>query len=450
MTKQKHLKRRVRERMLKTGESYVSARRNVLRQGAPSPAAPAKGPHFPGNVPAATALRVLLAQRGVRAPHTGLPFSEAMVFGIAGGIGAGVFAFRYEKEDFSSFFVAGRHLWEDDLSYLQRAAGRFGVKTQTQEASGAKKGLLQLQELLQVAGPVIAWVDLANLPYRGMPEQWSGGGYHVIVVYEVDVAQGLASVGDLADSPITIGLPELAVARARIGKQKHRLLGLTGEAAAMDLEAAIQDGLQACHAGLTRGRSSNFTLEGFQNWGEQLVALGEEGWPVKFPAGRNLWRGLTSILDFTEHYGTGGGLTRPIFSDFLQEASQALERPDLAELAVQYAELGTAWSALAEAALPDEVGQFREAKELLRRKAELFLSEGARGRESYAEIWSRLDQLAEEAAESFPLPQPEIQSLLQGLSERVGELHRLETQAAAALDQAATARPASDRGVVLP
>jgi len=38
---------------------------------------------------------------------------------------------------------------------------------------------------------------------------------------------------------------------------------------------------------------------------------------------------------------------------------------------------------------------------------------------------------------SFPLPQPEVQSLLQGLSERVGELYRLETQAAAALDQAA-------------
>jgi len=437
MTKQKHLKRRVRQRMLKTGESYVSARRNVLRQASPSEPGPSRGPHFPGKIPAATALRALLAHRGVRDPHTGHPFSEAMVFGMAGGIGAGVFAFRYEKEDFSSFFVAGRHLWADDLSYLQHAAGRFGADTHVHEATGAKKGLLQLQELLQTGGPVIAWVDMANLPYRGMPEFWSGGGYHVIVVYEVDMAQGQASVGDLADSPITVSLEELAVARARIGKQKHRLLGLTGGPAPIDLGAAIQDGLRACHAGLTRGRSSNFTLEGFKNWGEQLVAPGKEGWPAKFPAGRNLWRGLTSILDFTEHYGTGGGLARPLFSDFLQEASQALDRPDLAALAEQYAQLGAAWSALAEAALPDEVAPLREAKELLRLKAELFLSEGASGLESFREIWARLDQLAEEAVESFPLAQPEIQSLLQGLSDRVGELYRLETQAAAALDQAA-------------
>jgi hypothetical protein len=166
-----------------------------------------------------------------------------------------------------------------------------------------------------------------------MPEHWSGGGYHVVLVYELDLAQGRASVGDLADLPISLSLQELAVARARIGKQKHRLLGLTGEPAPIDLAAA--------------------------------------------------------------------------------------------------------WSALAEAALPDEVAPLREAKQLLRHKAELFLSEGARGRESYVEIRSRLDQLAEAAAESFPLPQAEIESLLQGLSQRVGELHRLESQAAAALDQAA-------------
>jgi hypothetical protein len=278
---------------------------------------------------------------------------------------------------------------------------------------------------------------MANLPYRGMPEHWSGGGYHVVVVYELDLAQDQASVGDLADSPITLSLQELAVARARIGKQKHRLLGLTGEPAPIDLGAAIRAGLRACHSGLTGGRSSNFTLEGLKNWSEQLVAPGKEGWPAKFPPGRNLWRGLTSIFDFTEHYGTGGGLARPLFSDFLQEASQALDRPDLAELAERYARLGSAWSALAEAALPDEVAPLREAKQLLRRKAELFLSEGARGRESCVEIWSRLDQLAEGVAESFPLPQAETQSLLQGLSERVGELYRVESQTATALDQAA-------------
>src|SRR5437667_307197 len=80
--------------------------------------------HFPGNVPAATALRVLLAHAGVRAPHTGQPFSEALLFAVAGGVGAGMFSFFYEKEGFASFFVSGRHGWRDNLVYFRNALAR--------------------------------------------------------------------------------------------------------------------------------------------------------------------------------------------------------------------------------------------------------------------------------------------------------------------------------------
>jgi hypothetical protein len=428
MTSQKHLKRRVRERMLKTGESYVSARRHVLRQA--KPAKSSLTPHFPGSVPAATALRILLAQQGVRNPHTGQPCSEAMVFGIAGGIGAGVFAFRYEKEDFSSFFVAGRHRWEDDLSYLRLAAERFGSQTVIREASGARKGLNQLQELLQEGRPVIAWVDMASLPYRAMPQVWSGGGYHVVVVYELDEAAATATIGDLADELISIALSDLARARARIAKQKQRLLALSGRPAFVDLAAAVREGLRACHAGLTRGRSANFTLEAFKTWAVQMTAAGKEGWPAKFAPGRNLWRGLTSIYDFVENYGTGGGLCRPLFADFLHEATDALDRRDLSDLAGRYAELGAGWSALAEAALPEEVRPFRQAKELLRRKAELFLSEGQAGQQAYAKAWAELGTLADAAAASFPLKQRQVRELLAQLADGIGALYRSEAEAA--------------------
>jgi hypothetical protein len=66
-----------------------------------------------------TALRSVLVHAGVRAPHTGQPYSEAMLLGIAGGIGAGVVSFLCEKGDFPFFFIAGRHDWQDDPSYLR-------------------------------------------------------------------------------------------------------------------------------------------------------------------------------------------------------------------------------------------------------------------------------------------------------------------------------------------
>ena len=152
--------------MTKTGEGYATARRQVIRQAPQKATDPATRCHFPGNVPAPTALRVLLAHAGVKSSGTKEPLSEAMVFGIAGGIGAGVFSFLYEKEDFASFFIAGRHMWWDDKGYPVAACKRFGVQPIIKESSGVKPGEKHLRELLDAHGPVIAWIDMGSLPHR--------------------------------------------------------------------------------------------------------------------------------------------------------------------------------------------------------------------------------------------------------------------------------------------
>ena len=431
MTTQKHLKRRVRERMERTGETYVTARRHVVAlPEARQDAEPFQ--HYPGSNPAAAALRVLAANAGLIAPHTGEPLSEAMALGLAGGIGAGMFTFRYEAEDFSSFYVAGRHLWQDDLGFLQGGCARLGLETRVEEASGAGPGLAKLEAVLEECGPAVAWVDAAHLPYRGMPAAWSGGAYHVVVVYRVEREAGTALLGDLADRPIELPLPTLAEARARIKKDKHRVLGVRPSAggAGLDLERAVRDGVAACVRGLTDARLKNFTLEAFRTWGNRLHGdRSKDGWERLFPPGRNLWDGLTSIYHFVEHYGTGGGLFRPLFADFLAEAGKALVDPQFAAAAERYAELGRGWSALAEAALPDGVPAFREAKELHTRKSELFLEEGAGAGEELAAVWRRLDELRAEAGEGFPVSEADCDALRRDLQRRVLALWEGETAA---------------------
>ena len=142
MTTRKSFKRLVRARMAKTGERYATARRHVIANGSREPTArptvASSRLHLTGNVPATTALRVLLTAAHVRAPHTHAPFTEAMLFGVAGGIGIGVFSFLYEKQDFASFYIAGRHDWANEIRYLTRAAERVGTEASIAEASGAK------------------------------------------------------------------------------------------------------------------------------------------------------------------------------------------------------------------------------------------------------------------------------------------------------------------------
>jgi hypothetical protein len=439
MTAQKHLKQRVRARMAKTGERYAAARRHVLLE-AVSPTAPAGNPwHFPGNVPAAAALRGALAAAGVRAPHTGQPYSEAMLFGIAGGIGIGVFSFFYEKEDVATFFIGGRHQWYDDLAYLRGAVGRLGLEAEVRETGGARAAAQQLTQALAAGAPAIAWVDAALLPHRAMPASWAGGGYHVVTVLSVDEQAATAQIGDLADEPISISLDALAAARARIAKQRNRLLTVRPGSARADLAALVREGLVACHEGLTRplmpGAGAGATLEALRTWAERLDgSRARERWERVFRPGPNLLRGLASIYDFVEHYGTGGGLCRPLFADFLTEAAAALGRRPLAALAERYAALGQGWSDLAAAALPDDVPLLRDMRQLHAQKAEL-LHDGAPA-EAISTVWQQLEALAEESRERFPLSERDYAALRAGLRERITALYAAEVAASAALLEA--------------
>jgi hypothetical protein len=441
MTARKHLKQLVRARMQKTGESYASARRHVLARAEQTPADPALRWHFPGNVPAITALRVLLAHAGLRDPHTGEPFSEATLFGLAGGIGVGVFSFLYEKEDFASFFVAGRHLWHDDLAYLRRACERLGADVEVREASGAKPAEQHLRAALD-QGPCVAWVDAVALSHRCLPQALSAGGYHVVTVYKVEEEAGTALIGDLTDEPIPVPRPELARARGGIKKFKNRLLWVTSTATVTDPTAVVREGLHACHAGLTgegapRNARKNFSLEALRVWGERLHGSNDkERWERVFTPGHRLWRGLVSVYDFIENYGTGGGLCRPLFAEFLSGAADTLQKPVLRSLAERYADLGRAWSELAEAALPDSVPELRAVKDLHGRKAELTNSDGPAATDEVRACWAGLDEAKRRAKEAFPLSDDDSAALRADLQRRVRAVYEGETAAHQALGEA--------------
>ena len=96
MTARKHLKARIRARMAKTGERYVTAHRHVV--GEADPPVVDHGYRLRGGVhPDTAAVANVLAHHGVVAGHTGEPLSEAMVLGIGGGLGAGYILWEFES-----------------------------------------------------------------------------------------------------------------------------------------------------------------------------------------------------------------------------------------------------------------------------------------------------------------------------------------------------------------
>lgn len=427
MTQRKHFKQLVRDHMAKNGLRYAAARRAVIGGSSQS-----NSLHRPGSVPGATALRILLA-------HAGRDVSEAMAFGLAGGVGIGVFAFLYEKADFASFFVSGRHLWFDDATYLKQACARLGLKTVVKEASSPKAADKNLRDMLAAHGPCVAWVDMAGLPYRGLPSQFSGGGYHIVTVYSIDDAASTALIGDLTDEPIAIPLSELTAARGRIKKDKYRLLAIEKPAAKADIKSEIANALKSCIKGFAgegapKNAKKNFTLEALQTLHERLISTkGKDSWEFAFAPGKRMWAGLTMMHMFIEYWGSGGGLCRPLMAEFLSEAADTLKKPALRELSKQYGDLGRMWSDLADAALPDRVPLFAKAKALYARYAESFNSETTSDEKKAC--WAQLDELAKQAAAKFPLNAAEYGAMRADLAERVRAIHEAESAALARLGE---------------
>ena len=398
MTTSKHLKRLVRERMARTGESYTTARRHVLaRRPEPDSLTPA---HLPGLHPESAGLRVLLAHAGLTRPD-GAPLSEALTLTLLGGVGAGAMGFHYAQMNFSNFFVAGRHLWQDNVAALTQAAARLGLTPLIRESSSPAKASQQLDAAL-AEGPALAWVDMAPLGYRGFPAHLEGAGYHLVVVQRVEGGQ--AWVSDLADEPVALPTEALAKARARIRKDKQRLMSLPAVTGPIDWAGALRASLAAGHAGLAPGKPRTFNLSSWEAWAKDLHGgRGKESWPLKFPRGTALWQVLCSSHQFIEKYHTGGGLLRPLYAEGLREAGELLGDAQLIELSERYAALGQAWSALADALLPAGVAAFDEARALIAQREQLYLDRGAEGAEDVRVAWARARELSAQAGEAFPL-----------------------------------------------
>lgn len=441
MTRQPHLKARIRARMERTGERYAVARDHVLaagpdRSAGATPTPMEDGPtvlgirHLGGAHPETTALRIVAAHAGIRGAD-GRPPSEPLCLVVGGGIGIGVFAFHYEKEAVSTFFVGGRHRWDDARGFLELAARRLGLEPTIVESGGARQAAAQL-EAATADRPAIAWVDLAELGTRGYPADWSGGGYHVLVVYGREPSTGDWIVGDLARDPIAVAPELLSRARTRIAKQRNRVMTLApagGAATAEVTPTAVIGGLRATVDGLRNPRSRNFGLDALADLADRLDGRGRDAWSRTFPRGRRLFAGLASIHRFVETYGSGGGLLRPLFAAGLVEAAAVTGDARLAVLGERYAALGSAWSALAHAALPDSVPLLRDARELEAANDRHYRDRGPAALDEIRAAHRRLAEIEAEVARDFPLDEGATADLLAGLASRVRSIHAGETAA---------------------
>lgn len=388
---------------------------------------------FGGIYPETAALTNSLAAKQIVAPHTGKPFSEAMILGIGGGLGMGYILWEFQEHrmqhNIKVLVLAFSNTWQYPTKYYEAVCQRLGLKFSIPETGNKKVAAQTLHDALARSTPVVAWVDGASMPYLQLPEAMKGHFGHFVAVCGTEGDDVL--IDDLAAQPFKVPADGFAEARARIGSFKNRLLVVEGAAADINLEAAITQGIAFCAEHLSSD-SESFSLPAIRKWARLMTdQKNKKGWPVLFKDRRGLYSTLASLFEAIECQGAPEGL-RGMYSDFLSEAANVVNNPRLKEPAEQYAALAKQWHALAEEALPDTVPQFKRAKQVLRERRNVLLKGGEAWRTTQP-LTDELRVIRSECNLNFPLDDQEISALFSSLQARLQAIYQAEVEAVKSL-----------------
>jgi hypothetical protein len=323
MTSDKRHKARIRARMARTGERYTTARRHVM--GAAAAPTSTLGYTLRGGLhPDAATVANVLANGGVTRSD-GVPLTEAMVFGVMGGLGAGYILWEFERDDSRVVTLGFRSQWQYFDRGVRTALERLDVPHEERTTTGARSAARHLDVQLGTGRPAIVWPDHHLIGYWQLPAGLDGHGGHPVVV--VGAEHDVVHLDDRTDAVLTVSRDVLDRARGRIGSYRNTLVDPrphAGPIAPDRLRSAALDGIDQCLRQL-RGSSTSFALPAWRKWGRLMTDPGHaKGWPSVFADRVGLCGALLSVWEGTSELGMSGGNLRGLYGAFLREAAPLL------------------------------------------------------------------------------------------------------------------------------
>ncbi|MGH3315892.1 MAG: BtrH N-terminal domain-containing protein [Nocardioidaceae bacterium] len=180
MTEQKSLKRLVRERMSRTGESYTTAHRHVTARRDPSEAAPAM--YEPGLVPGYSSFGPEGHQPSALVRHmlavAGIDVSEPMACGLGGGVGFLYAVFDYRQVDHLLLTIVAQH---HPMPWPSAVAQNLGLELETVHSSSATAARRKLDACLDRGEPAQLTVGRGLLPQHPDVSLEAADPYQVVV-----------------------------------------------------------------------------------------------------------------------------------------------------------------------------------------------------------------------------------------------------------------------------
>lgn len=391
--------------------------------------------HFDGIHYETGSVHNALAYQGVKMPHTKSAPSEALLLGLSGGITFGYFSFAYKGFD-PHVALLTRNTFKPFETMLNRLGAVQNLK-QTTDSAKAEKNLL---DALESGQPAFVWANRMEMKYSTYDGSLGPDMYEMIPVVVYGVDKGYVHIADQSRAALKVSIKDFTKARARVKKEKFRMMTITVPAfdkLAQNVDAAIRASVKSFFTSPIKGYASNFGFAAYQRWADILFNdKDKQSWNKIFPAGRSMFAGLISSFERIELFGTGGHASRPMFADFLDEASAILGRPALRDASKHFRAVAPAWEALCLALLPDSIALFKEARQLLIQKRDAFLEKGAGASAEIRKIHARLEKIRASMEKKFPFVGEKEIRFKENLRDHILQVYDLEHKAVTALDQA--------------
>ncbi len=292
----------------------------------------------------------------------GLNMSEAMIFGLGSGMGLG-----YGKLGRENPIIGGRqYKFEDNLCNLLN----IGLNKFT--TSNKEEGWQQLKEMLENDLPATINVDMAYLPYQELPEDFHFG-QHAIVVAGYNSENSTVLIADTHFPDLKeISLEDLTKARnssySRWMDPRNFIYEFTfpGEGEIPDFKDIIPIAIRKTGENIQK-KSRIMRIFRMTNGLEAISKFSQSLERLPSLTNSVLQERCNEIAGFISEYGTGGGLFRYLYSQFLQESAEMCNDNSLIELGDYYKKLGDKWEEVSQNVLkiPESSDQERNQVALI-------------------------------------------------------------------------------------
>ena len=263
--------------------------------------------------------------------HAGIEISEAMAFGLGGGLFFAYLPFiRINHLPLVTYRAAAGHL-------LKRLSRLPGFHLQSQTFASPAQAMAELDRRLESRTPVGLQTGVFWLPYFPQALRFHFNA-HNLVVYGKKGDDYLIS-DPVFPEPVVCPAKDLAQARFASGAlaPKGKMYSFAIANPEFDQKNAIIAGIREVCTMMLKGV---FPLIGVK--GIRFLAGRLQRWPDKLGEEQTILH-LGHVVRMQEEIGTGGGGFRFMYAAFLQESSQLLDDAEVSASAADLIAAGDRW-----------------------------------------------------------------------------------------------------------